>query len=125
MPVGRLVLNRNPDNFFAETEQVAFCTAHVVPGIDFTNDPLLMGRIHVRPGASVLVRSFVLRAGCGAECSHEQDENRMNQQRTRERSPGAQDQHSLAAIALEPARPIQDNRHESNALTAKAPEGDL
>jgi catalase len=45
-PVGRLVLNRNPDNFFAETEQVAFCTAHVVPGIDFTNDPLLMGRIH-------------------------------------------------------------------------------
>lgn len=46
MPVGRLVLNRNPDNFFAETEQVAFCTAHVVPGIDFTNDPLLAGRIH-------------------------------------------------------------------------------
>jgi catalase len=44
--VGRLVLNRNPDNFFAETEQVAFCTAHVVPGIDFTNDPLLAGRIH-------------------------------------------------------------------------------
>ena len=44
--VGRLVLNRNPDNFFAETEQVAFCTAHVVPGIDFTNDPLLQGRIH-------------------------------------------------------------------------------
>ncbi len=46
IPVGRLVLNRNPDNFFAETEQVAFCTAHVVPGIDFTNDPLLAGRIH-------------------------------------------------------------------------------
>jgi len=44
--VGRLVLDRNPDNFFAETEQVAFCTAHVVPGIDFTNDPLLAGRIH-------------------------------------------------------------------------------
>jgi catalase len=46
MPVGRMVLNRNPDNFFAETEQVAFCTAHVVPGIDFSNDPLLAGRIH-------------------------------------------------------------------------------
>ena len=46
MPVGRLVLNRNPDNFFAETEQVAFCTAHVVPGIDFSHDPLLAGRIH-------------------------------------------------------------------------------
>jgi catalase len=46
MPVGRLVLDRNPDNFFAETEQVAFCTAHVVPGIDFSNDPLLAGRIH-------------------------------------------------------------------------------
>jgi catalase len=45
-PVGRMVLNRNPDNFFTETEQVAFCTAHVVPGIDFTNDPLLAGRIH-------------------------------------------------------------------------------
>lgn len=45
-PIGRMVLNRNPDNFFAETEQVAFCVAHVVPGIDFTNDPLLAGRIH-------------------------------------------------------------------------------
>ena len=44
--VGRLVLNRNPDNFFAETEQVAFCTAHLIPGIDFSNDPLLQGRIH-------------------------------------------------------------------------------
>jgi catalase len=44
-PVGKLVLNRNPDNFFAETEQVAFCVAHIVPGIDFTNDPLLQGRI--------------------------------------------------------------------------------
>jgi catalase len=45
-PVGRMVLDRNPDNFFAETEQVAFCTAHIVPGIDFTNDPLLQGRNH-------------------------------------------------------------------------------
>ena len=45
-PVGRMVLNRNPDNFFAETEQVAYCTAHVIPGIDFSNDPLLAGRIH-------------------------------------------------------------------------------
>lgn len=44
--LGRLVLNRNPDNFFAETEQVAFCAAHVVPGIDFSDDPLLQGRIH-------------------------------------------------------------------------------
>jgi catalase len=43
-PVGKMVLNRNPDNFFAETEQVAFCTQHVVPGIDFSNDPLLQGR---------------------------------------------------------------------------------
>ncbi|MDZ3837949.1 MAG: catalase [Rhodospirillales bacterium] len=42
--VGRLVLNRNVDNFFAETEQVAFCTGNIVPGIDFTNDPLLQGR---------------------------------------------------------------------------------
>ncbi|MBV6319572.1 catalase [Duganella violaceipulchra] len=45
-PIGRLVLDRNPDNFFAETEQVAFCAAHVVPGIDFSDDPLLQGRIH-------------------------------------------------------------------------------
>ena len=42
--VGRLVLDRMPDNFFAETEQVAFCTSNIVPGIDFTNDPLLQGR---------------------------------------------------------------------------------
>ncbi len=46
LPVGRMVLDRNPDNFFAETEQVAFCAAHVIPGIDFSNDPLLAGRIH-------------------------------------------------------------------------------
>jgi catalase len=45
-PVGKLILNRNPDNFFAETEQVAFCAAHIVPGLDFSNDPLLAGRIH-------------------------------------------------------------------------------
>jgi catalase len=45
-PVGKMVLNRNPDNFFAETEQVAFCVANIVPGIDFSNDPLLAGRIH-------------------------------------------------------------------------------
>ncbi|UWN48143.1 Catalase C [Alcanivorax sp. ALC70] len=43
-PVGRLVLDRNVDNVFQETEQVAFCTQNVVPGIDFTNDPLLQGR---------------------------------------------------------------------------------
>ncbi len=42
--VGRLVLNKMPDNFFAETEQVAFCTQNVVPGIDFSNDPLLQLR---------------------------------------------------------------------------------
>ncbi|MCX7354700.1 MAG: catalase [Alphaproteobacteria bacterium] len=45
-PVGKMVLNRNPDNFFAETEQVAFHPGHVVPGIDFSNDPLLQGRLH-------------------------------------------------------------------------------
>lgn len=42
--VGRMVLDRCVDNFFAETEQVAFCTANVVPGVDFSNDPLLQGR---------------------------------------------------------------------------------
>jgi catalase len=43
--VGKLVLNRNPENFFAETEQVAFHPGHVVPGIDFSDDPLLQGRL--------------------------------------------------------------------------------
>ena len=44
--VGKMVLDRNPDNFFAETEQSAFHPGHVVPGIDFSNDPLLQGRLH-------------------------------------------------------------------------------
>src|SRR5512140_2959259 len=43
--IGRMVLDRWPDNFFAETEQVAYCPSHVVPGIDFSNDPLLQGRL--------------------------------------------------------------------------------
>eukprot|EP00029_Vermamoeba_vermiformis_P009206 TRINITY_DN451_c0_g1_i1.p1 TRINITY_DN451_c0_g1~~TRINITY_DN451_c0_g1_i1.p1 ORF type:complete len:732 (-),score=221.14 TRINITY_DN451_c0_g1_i1:34-2229(-) len=43
--VGKMVLNRNPDNFFCETEQVAFCTQHLVPGIEASNDPLLQGRM--------------------------------------------------------------------------------
>ena len=44
VPVGRLVLDRMPDNFFTETEQVAFMTQNVPPGVDFSNDPLLQGR---------------------------------------------------------------------------------
>jgi catalase len=44
-PLGKMVLDRNVDNFFAETEQVAFCPSHLVPGIDFSNDPLLQGRL--------------------------------------------------------------------------------
>lgn len=43
--VGKMTLNRNPDNFFAETEQIAFHPGHIVPGIDFSNDPLLQGRL--------------------------------------------------------------------------------
>ncbi len=43
--IGRMVLDRWPDNFFAETEQVAFCPSHLVPGVDFSNDPLLQGRL--------------------------------------------------------------------------------
>ncbi|HRO13990.1 MAG TPA: catalase [Paracoccus sp. (in: a-proteobacteria)] len=43
--IGTMTLNRNPDNFFAETEQIAFCPANIVPGIDFTDDPLLQGRL--------------------------------------------------------------------------------
>jgi len=45
MRIGKMTLNRNPDNFFAETEQVAFHPGHLVPGIDFSNDPLLQGRL--------------------------------------------------------------------------------
>ena len=45
-PIGRMVLDQNPVNFFAETEQVAFHPGHLVPGIDFTPDPLLQGRLH-------------------------------------------------------------------------------
>lgn len=44
-PIGRMVLNRNVDYFFGETEQVAFCPGHIVPGLDFTNDPLLQARL--------------------------------------------------------------------------------
>lgn len=43
--IGKMTLNRNPDNFFAETEQVAFHVGHIVPGIDFSNDPLMQGRL--------------------------------------------------------------------------------
>ncbi len=43
--IGRMVLDRNPDNHFAENDQVAFCPANMVPGIDFSNDPLLQGRL--------------------------------------------------------------------------------
>ncbi len=43
--IGKMTLNRNPDNFFAETEQIAFHPGHIIPGIDFTNDPLLQGRL--------------------------------------------------------------------------------
>jgi catalase len=44
-PLGKMVLNRNPDNHFAETEQVAYCPSHIVPGIGFSDDPLLQGRL--------------------------------------------------------------------------------
>jgi catalase len=47
--VGKMTLNRNPENFFAETEQVAYCVSHIVPGIDFTNDPLMQGRLFSYP----------------------------------------------------------------------------
>uniref|UniRef100_UPI00403DBFEF catalase n=1 Tax=Brevundimonas sp. LF-1 TaxID=3126100 RepID=UPI00403DBFEF len=43
--IGRMTLNRNPDNFFAETEQAAFLPTNIVPGIDFSDDPLLQGRL--------------------------------------------------------------------------------
>jgi catalase len=47
--IGRMVLDRWPNNFFAETEQVAYCPSHIVPGIDFSNDPLLQGRLFSSP----------------------------------------------------------------------------
>jgi len=48
-PIGKMVLNRNPDNFFAETEQIAFQPSNIVPGIDFSNDPLLQSRLFSYP----------------------------------------------------------------------------
>ena len=53
--LGKMTLNRNPDNFFAETEQAAFHIGHIVPGIDFTNDPLLQGRLFPTPTPSCCV----------------------------------------------------------------------
>ena len=52
-PVGKLVLTRNPDNYFAETEQVAFHPGNLVPGIDFTSDPVLQGRLFSYPDAQL------------------------------------------------------------------------
>ncbi|TFY98121.1 catalase [Ramlibacter rhizophilus] len=52
-PVGKLVLNRNPDNFFAEAEQVAFHPGHLVPGVEFSNDPLLQGRLQAYTGSQI------------------------------------------------------------------------
>jgi catalase len=52
-PIGRLVLNRNPDNHFAEVEQAAFHPGHLVPGIDFTSDPLLQGRLFAYTDAQI------------------------------------------------------------------------
>ena len=52
--IGKMTLNRNPDNFFAETEQVAFHPGHLVPGIDFSNDPLLQGRLFSYSNAQLL-----------------------------------------------------------------------
>ena len=56
--IGRLVLDRTPDNFFAETEQVAFLPQNVVPGIDFSADPLLQGRMKTSPAASPMAWGF-------------------------------------------------------------------
>ena len=66
-PIGRMVLNRNPDNFFAETEQVAFCAAHIVPGLDFSNDPLLAG-------PHPLVRGHADLPTWGAQLSRDSDQ---------------------------------------------------
>jgi catalase len=55
IPIGRLVLNRNPDNHFAEVEQVAFSPANVVPGIDFSPDKMLQGRLFAYADALFIV----------------------------------------------------------------------
>jgi len=49
IPIGQLVLNRNPDNFFAEVEQAAFSPTNLVPGIEFSNDRILQGRLFAYP----------------------------------------------------------------------------
>src|SRR4029078_11405844 len=53
VPIGKMVLDRWPENFFAETEQVAFHPGHIVPGIEFSDDPLLQGRIFSYPATQL------------------------------------------------------------------------
>lgn len=83
--VGRMVLDRNPDNFFAETEQIAFCPANIVPGIDFTDDPLLQGRLfsyldsqHLRLGGPNFQQLPINAARCPVKNFHRDGFMQMN-----------------------------------------------
>ncbi len=82
--VAKLVLHRNPDNFFAETEQVAFHPGHLVPGIDFSHDPLLQGRLMSYTGAQIarlggpnLDALPINRAGCPVHNFHRDGAHRL------------------------------------------------
>lgn len=82
--VGKMTLNRNPDNFFAETEQAAFCPANIVPGIDFSDDPLLQGRIFSysdtqrhRLGGANFTELPINRPICPVHNNHRDGQHRM------------------------------------------------
>jgi catalase len=89
-PIGKMVLNRNPDNFFAETEQVAFKPSNVVPGIDFSDDPLLQGRIFSyhdtqlhRLGSSNFTHLPINRSLCPFHNNHQDGRMQMEIKTTR------------------------------------------
>ena len=116
--IGRLVLDRWPDNFFAETEQVAFCPSHLVPGIDFSNDPLLQGRLFSyldtqlsRLGSPNFAQLPINAPKC--PFAHQQRDGQMQMARPTGR------------VAYEPSSLAADSPRESAAtgfVTATAPE---
>lgn len=82
--IGKMTLNRNPDNFFAETEQAAFCPANIVPGIDFSDDPLLQGRLFSysdtqrhRLGGANFTELPINRPICPVHNNHRDGQHRM------------------------------------------------
>jgi catalase len=119
--IGRLTLDRNPDNFFAETEQVAFHPGHIVPGIDFTNDPLLQGRLFsyldtqlIRLGGPNFHQIPINQPQCPLRNLQRDGHHQMERHRGR--------------VSYEPNSIAEDSPHESDIrgfrTTADGPNGD-